>query len=144
VPSWAQWVPSRGSNRTEGGPPPLQNVRLKLDAALDCEADHSVVTGIRHWYQVIRQTAKFFHLLCCFERSSVSPFGRTKHSSNRSKANAEHRAATLRIIVDDLRSQGITSVRAVAAELNERGILTPRGGAWHPTSAGRLLSRLLA
>src|SRR6516162_4610527 len=45
------------------------------------------------------------------------------------------RAANLRTIVDDLRSQGITSVRAVAAELNERGILTPRGGAWHPTSA---------
>src|SRR5262249_56055251 len=38
---------------------------------------HSVVTGISHWYQVIRQTAKFFHLLCGFERSSVSPFGRT-------------------------------------------------------------------
>jgi hypothetical protein len=36
------------------------------------------------------------------------------------------------VIVDDLRSQGFTSVRAIAAELNERGILTPRGGAWHP------------
>jgi len=33
-------------------------------------------------------------------------------------------------------------VRAIDAELNERGILTPRGGAWHPTSAARLLSRL--
>jgi hypothetical protein len=37
-----------------------------------------------------------------------------------------------------------TSVRAIATELNERGILTPRGGAWHPTSAARLLSRLKA
>jgi hypothetical protein len=60
------------------------------------------------------------------------------------KANAEHRAANLRTIVDDLLTQGITSVRAIAAELNERGILTPRGGAWHPTSAARLLSRLQA
>ena len=58
------------------------------------------------------------------------------------RTNAQHRAANLRVIVDDLRTQGITSVRAVAAELNERGILTPRGGAWHPTSASRLLSRL--
>ncbi len=41
-----------------------------------------------------------------------------------------------------LRTQGITSVRDIAAELNERDILTPRGGAWHPTSAARLLSRL--
>jgi len=58
------------------------------------------------------------------------------------KANAERRAANLRAIVDDLRAQGIASVRTIAAELNERGILTPRGGAWHPTSAARLLSRL--
>ena len=36
------------------------------------------------------------------------------------------------------------SVRTIAAQLNMRGILTPRGGAWHPTSAARLLSRLQA
>jgi DNA invertase Pin-like site-specific DNA recombinase len=60
------------------------------------------------------------------------------------KANAEQRACNLRAIVDDLRSQGFTSVRAIAAQLNERGVLTARGGAWHPTSAARLLSRLQA
>jgi DNA invertase Pin-like site-specific DNA recombinase len=58
------------------------------------------------------------------------------------KANAEYRAANLRSIVDDLRAQGITTVRAIADTLNERGILTPRGGSWHPTSAARLLARL--
>jgi DNA invertase Pin-like site-specific DNA recombinase len=60
------------------------------------------------------------------------------------KANAEHRAQNVKAIVDDLRAQGFTSVRAIAAQLNERGILTPRGGTWHPTSAARLLSRLRA
>ena len=65
-----------------------------------------------------------------------------KHAVATVKANAEHRAANLRSIVDDLRAQGITSVREVAVELNERGILTARGDAWHPTSAARLLSRL--
>ena len=58
------------------------------------------------------------------------------------KANAEQRAENLRAIVDDLRSHGITSVRAIATQLNERGILTPRGGSWHSTSAARLLLRL--
>jgi hypothetical protein len=58
------------------------------------------------------------------------------------RANAGHRAANLRAIVDDLRSHGFTSVRAIAAQLNERGVLTARGGSWHPTSAARLLSRL--
>jgi DNA invertase Pin-like site-specific DNA recombinase len=60
------------------------------------------------------------------------------------KANAERRAGNLVAIVNDIRSQGLTSIRAIAAELNERGVLTPRGGAWHPTSTARLLSRLPA
>jgi DNA invertase Pin-like site-specific DNA recombinase len=58
------------------------------------------------------------------------------------KANASQRAANLQAIVDDLRAQGVTTVRAIANELNARGILTPRGGAWHATSAARLLARL--
>jgi hypothetical protein len=45
------------------------------------------------------------------------------------KAHAAQRAANPRAIVDDLRSQGFTSVPTIAAQLNERGILTPRGGA---------------
>jgi DNA invertase Pin-like site-specific DNA recombinase len=60
------------------------------------------------------------------------------------KAKAHSRASNLRSIVDDMRSQGINSIRAIAAELNARGILTPRGGSWHPTSAARLLVRLRA
>ena len=91
---------SRLKTEPKMGHPHFQNVGLKLNAALDCEAAHSVVTGIRHWYQVIRQAVKFFHLLCCFEQLSVSPFGRTK--------------LTPTAIVDDLRSQGFTSVRAIA------------------------------
>ena len=58
------------------------------------------------------------------------------------KANAHHRAANLQNIVNDIRSQGITSVRAIAGELNARGILTPRGRSWHTTSATFLLARL--
>lgn len=58
------------------------------------------------------------------------------------KANARQRAENLRAIVEDMRADGISTVRILAAELNERGILTPRGGRWHPTSAARLLARL--
>lgn len=60
------------------------------------------------------------------------------------KANAEHRATNLKGLLDDLRSQGIKSVRTISTELNGRGILTPRGGTWHPTSVARLLARLSA
>lgn len=58
------------------------------------------------------------------------------------KANADQRAANLRAIVDNMRTQGVTSVRAIAAALNARGVLTPRGGEWHPTSTARVLARL--
>jgi DNA invertase Pin-like site-specific DNA recombinase len=58
------------------------------------------------------------------------------------KANAEARAENLRGIVEDVKAQGTISVRSIAAELNARGILTARGGAWHPTSTARLLARL--
>jgi hypothetical protein len=35
-------------------------------------------------------------------------------------------------------------VSIIANQLNARGILTPRGGAWHPTSVSRLIERLSA
>lgn len=60
------------------------------------------------------------------------------------RGNADRRAANLRTIVDDLRAEGVSSVRAIANELNAKGILTPRGRSWHPTSAARLLARLQA
>jgi hypothetical protein len=39
------------------------------------------------------------------------------------RANAKYRAANLKGIVDDLRSQGIKSIRTLAIELNARSIL---------------------
>jgi DNA invertase Pin-like site-specific DNA recombinase len=60
------------------------------------------------------------------------------------KAHAQERAQNLRAIIADVRSSGISSVRAIADELNRRAILTPRGGQWHATSVVRLLERLAA
>jgi DNA invertase Pin-like site-specific DNA recombinase len=58
------------------------------------------------------------------------------------KLKAQGRAENLRAIVDDMRDQGIVSIRRIADALNARGILTPRGGHWHATSAARVLGRL--
>lgn len=44
------------------------------------------------------------------------------------KLKAQAHAENLQAIVEDVRSQGITSIRKIAEELNRRGILTPRGG----------------
>jgi integrase len=50
------------------------------------------------------------------------------------KAQADERAENLRAIMADVCDAGHTSVRDIAAELNRRAILTPRGGEWHATS----------
>jgi hypothetical protein len=58
------------------------------------------------------------------------------------KSKAQGRAENLRAIIGDLKVQGIVSIREIADALNTRGILTPRGGQWHATSAARVLERL--
>lgn len=58
------------------------------------------------------------------------------------RANAQRRAADLAEVVKDIQADGGSSLRAIADGLNARSIQTPRGGQWHPASAGRLLARL--
>ncbi|SFP55193.1 recombinase family protein [Sphingomonas rubra] len=58
------------------------------------------------------------------------------------RADAQDRAADLSPIISDIRATGATSLPAIARELNSRGIVTPRGGAWHPSSVRNLLIRL--
>ena len=44
-------------------------------------------------------------------------------------------------MVEDIRAGGATSLRAIAAELNGRGMLTRRGGRWHVSTVMNLLGR---
>lgn len=55
---------------------------------------------------------------------------------------ADDHAAQLRPVVDSLAEQGIKSLGGIAGALNERGMLTPRGGTWHKSSVRNLISRL--
>lgn len=57
-------------------------------------------------------------------------------------ANADRHALNLKPVLDSLADEGITSLGRVAEALNERGMLTPRGGAWHKTSVRNLMARL--
>jgi len=51
---------------------------------------------------------------------------------------AKARAEELRELVTAARTQGCTTLRAVADHLNGLGIATPRGGRWVPASVARL------
>jgi DNA invertase Pin-like site-specific DNA recombinase len=58
------------------------------------------------------------------------------------RRNADRHAQDLAPVLEDLRSAGVTSLRAVAAALNDRGMLTRRGGRWHVSNVRNLFSRL--
>jgi DNA invertase Pin-like site-specific DNA recombinase len=60
------------------------------------------------------------------------------------KAKAQQSAEDRRVVVEDIRASGVTSLEGIAKAMNERGILTARGKSWHPTSVKRLLDRLAA
>ena len=56
--------------------------------------------------------------------------------------NADRHALDLAPIVADIRSGDAMSLRAIASELNARGMLTRRGGCWHVSTVTNLLDRL--
>lgn len=57
------------------------------------------------------------------------------------KLKADNHARNLKPVIHALKAQGINSLGGLAKALNERGMLTPRGGAWHKTSVSNLLAR---
>ena len=56
--------------------------------------------------------------------------------------NADRHARDLAPVVADIRAGGATSLRAIAEELNGRGMLTRRGGRWYVSTVTNLLDRL--
>jgi DNA invertase Pin-like site-specific DNA recombinase len=54
------------------------------------------------------------------------------------------RAHDLADVLEDVEKQGHTTLAAIAAELNRRGIKTARGGMWHASSVANVRRRLVA
>jgi hypothetical protein len=50
-------------------------------------------------------------------------------------------AVDIQPILDDIRGHGIVTVRGIADELNEREIVSRRGGRWNGSSVALLLRR---
>lgn len=70
----------------------------------------------------------------------LGTYGKVLAAEN--KASADDYAKELRPVIDDIRDAGHTTVRAIASELNRKGIETARGGSWHPNTVQRLLKRI--
>jgi len=57
------------------------------------------------------------------------------------RAQAMERAADLASMIEEVRASGASSLREIAAGLNQRGIPTARGGAWSAVQVKRVLER---
>lgn len=55
---------------------------------------------------------------------------------------ADNHAHNLKPVLEALAAEGVVSLGAVAAALNERGMLTPRGARWHKSSVRNLMARV--
>ena len=55
---------------------------------------------------------------------------------------ADQFAAKLQPLIRELQASGVTSQRAIARELERRGVKTPRGGEWSAAQVGSVLKRL--
>ena len=58
------------------------------------------------------------------------------------RRKADEHAAMLRSVVERLQQEGHTSICSLSRKLNEEGMVTPRGGAWHASSVRNLLMRI--
>ena len=56
--------------------------------------------------------------------------------------NADAHAEALAPVIDVIRQDGHTSLRAIARELNARGMMTRQGGVWHVSNVRNLLQRV--
>ncbi|WP_054005135.1 recombinase family protein, partial [Cypionkella psychrotolerans] len=56
--------------------------------------------------------------------------------------NADQHAADLAPVIADIRTTGHVTLRAIAAQLTNRGMLTRQGGQWHVSNVRNLLRRM--
>lgn len=62
--------------------------------------------------------------------------------NNRKKKAADAFAQSMRPVIDELRSEGITTVRGITAALRARSVPTARGGRWNLRNVHNMLRRI--
>jgi DNA invertase Pin-like site-specific DNA recombinase len=72
-------------------------------------------------------------------RTNLPEAGAKGAAANREGADAY--AANVLPIIEQVRAGGATSLRDIAAALNERGVKTARGGAWHAATVRNVMAR---
>jgi len=76
-----------------------------------------------------------------YRTSTVSEAARIRSARVRPKA-ADDLGRLVLPVIEEFRTLGVVSLRAVAQALNDRGIWTRRGGAWDASAVKRVLDRV--
>ena len=72
-------------------------------------------------------------------RTNLADAQKMGHTANREAADAF--AANVLPVVRQVQTAGVSSLRAIAQAMNDRGIRTARGGDWHSSTVRNLLAR---
>jgi DNA invertase Pin-like site-specific DNA recombinase len=72
--------------------------------------------------------------------AEIAAEGRKVAASVLSHKKESHQSE-IRPVIEEIMASGITTLRAIATELNVRGELTPRGGQWSAVQVQRILGR---
>ena len=78
-------------------------------------------------------------------KKNLTEDGRKKgilNSRTKRAKNADEFAMKIRPIIQDIHNSGITTLKSISNELNNRNIRTSRSGRWSATSVSRVLKRL--
>ena len=70
---------------------------------------------------------------------AFGPYQGNKAAVTAIKAKAKAFASDVMPIIEEIQAGGHTSLRAIGAELNDRGIVTARGGKWGPQSVSDVI-----
>ena len=107
------------------------------DGLLTNEVNHKGITGARggRWHR------SSMRRLLTHLRQLTSKHGGTNNNLALKRV-ADMRAEALRSTILEVRTAGFVSGKAIARELNARGIPTAGASKWHPTTVTRLLKRL--
>jgi len=72
-------------------------------------------------------------------RTNLAEAGAKGRQANRNAADAF--AANVLPVVRPIQASGVTGLLNIAKALNDRGVRTARGGAWHTSTVRNLLAR---
>lgn len=103
---------------------------------------HILAAVAEHEREMISERTRIALAAAKARGAELGKNGKALAAANR--AAADDLARKLRPVIEELRAEGIRTVRATAEALNAKGIETAKGGRWHPTSTARLLRRIEA